>query len=484
MKHTLFFGALIALLFNPISFFAQNLIEADLSQWVSGQSGGTTSFNEFGGHNERITVNGPFGNQVTVWSAESTATSSGSGQSGGWIHSGLDLNTSKTYRISYWMRSTGSTSCLNNAGVYSVPLSGGSNVSLLRIESNMAAFTWPTIYNAELTTDKWFLIIGYIYAKDATTYNFTSGVYDPATFDSSSGNLPTPVATTYNYKFPSSHEELDVRLRNDLWNCQVGEIQYSYSPRIEEVNGSEPTIQDLLGNNNPLDTQAPSVPTGLQSTAQSQTTVDLSWNSSTDDVGVTNYRVYKDGVLDGNSGNLTTYQATGLTSGIAYDFTVSAMDAAENESAQSTSISVTTENGSSGGGSTVWTKSGSTASYSGEVAIGTSTVPSGYQLAVDGDIRTREIRVDQDNWPDYVFDEDYDLPTLEEIKSFIEANGHLPNLPSAEEVTQNGTDLGKMDRLLLEKIEQLTLFAIQQNRLLEKQQEELNQLRAALKSKR
>ena len=112
--------------------------------------------------------------------------------------------------------------------------------------------------------------------------------------------------------------------------------------------------------------------------------------------------------------------------------------------------------------------------YSGEVAIGTNTVPSGYQLAVDGDIRTREIRVDQDNWPDYVFDEDYDLPTLEEIKSFIEANGHLPNIPSAEEVTKNGADLGKMDRLLLEKIEQLTLFAIQQNRLLEKQQEELN----------
>lgn len=131
----------------------------------------------------------------------------------------------------------------------------------------------------------------------------------------------------------------------------------------------------------------------------------------------------------------------------------------------------------------VWTETNGIASYSGDVAIGTSTVPSGYKLAVDGHIRTREIRVDQDIWPDYVFKKDYKLISLEELKRHIEEKGHLPNIPSAETVKLNGVELGEMDRLLLEKIEQLTLYTIEQQLQLETQRNQIHELRIRLEAK-
>ncbi|SOC79818.1 Fibronectin type III domain-containing protein [Salinimicrobium sediminis] len=89
------------------------------------------------------------------------------------------------------------------------------------------------------------------------------------------------------------------------------------------------------------DTTAPSVPTGLTSTSKTDTSVNLSWNASTDAVGVTGYAVYKNGVYEKEVGG-TTAQITGLTASTAYSFTVAAIDAAGNESAQSTALSVST----------------------------------------------------------------------------------------------------------------------------------------------
>ncbi len=209
------------------------------------------------------------------------------------------------------------------------------------------------------------------------------------------------------------------------------------------------------------DTQAPTSPI-LTSTAHTETTADLSWSGATDDTGVTGYKIFKDGALEATLGDVSNHQITGLLAGTSYNFTVTALDAADNESAPSNIVVVTT-NSSSGGGSSVWSEAGSVASYTGDVAIGTSSVPSGYKLAVEGKIRTREVRVDQDTWPDYVFQKDYDLPTLKEVKRYIDEHGHLPNIPSAEEVEANGVELGEMNKLLLEKIEELTLHVIRQN---------------------
>ena len=100
-----------------------------------------------------------------------------------------------------------------------------------------------------------------------------------------------------------------------------------------------------------------------------------------------------------------------------------------------------------------------------------------YKLAIEGHVRAREVRVDQDTWPDYVFKEDYDLPSLEEIQKHIQEKGHLPNIPSAKEVKANGMEIGEMNRLLLEKIEELTLHAIAQHKAIIKLQAEVKALK-------
>jgi hypothetical protein len=85
---------------------------------------------------------------------------------------------------------------------------------------------------------------------------------------------------------------------------------------------------------------------------------------------------------------------------------------------------------------------------------------------VEGKIISDEVFVAlRADWPDYVFATDYQLPNLCETASFIEANKHLPGIPSAEEVkAKGGIELGEMNRLLLQKIEELTLLMIDQQK--------------------
>ena len=100
-------------------------------------------------------------------------------------------------------------------------------------------------------------------------------------------------------------------------------------------------------------------------------------------------------------------------------------------------------------------------SRDGIVSIGTTERQSGYKLAVNGKIKAKEIKVET-GWADYVFKEDYDLPTLQEVEKHIKEKGHLINIPSAEEVEENGIQLGEMNMKLLEKIEELTLYTLAQ----------------------
>ena len=95
----------------------------------------------------------------------------------------------------------------------------------------------------------------------------------------------------------------------------------------------------------------------------------------------------------------------------------------------------------------------------GNVGIGTATPAE--KLSVNGKIRAKEIKVELDNWPDYVFAEEHTLTPLVEVETFIKTNKHLPEIPSAAEVTSEGISLGEMNAKLLKKIEELTLHVIQ-----------------------
>jgi hypothetical protein len=104
----------------------------------------------------------------------------------------------------------------------------------------------------------------------------------------------------------------------------------------------------------------------------------------------------------------------------------------------------------------------------GNVGIGTA-IPNA-RLAVNGKIRAHEIKVETANWPDYVFAKDYVLPSLKETEQHIKEKGHLQDIPSAEQVNAEGVDLGEMNKKLLQKIEELTLHLIEQDKRLSKQE--------------
>ncbi|BFP40639.1 hypothetical protein FGF1_14840 [Flavobacteriaceae bacterium GF1] len=108
----------------------------------------------------------------------------------------------------------------------------------------------------------------------------------------------------------------------------------------------------------------------------------------------------------------------------------------------------------------------------GNLGIGTTTPDA--KLTVKGDIHAEEVKVDLNvPAPDYVFKEGYDLKSLQEVQDYIKEHGHLPNIPSAQEMEENGIELGGMNMKLLEKIEELTLYVLQQEEELDKKDKKI-----------
>jgi hypothetical protein len=102
------------------------------------------------------------------------------------------------------------------------------------------------------------------------------------------------------------------------------------------------------------------------------------------------------------------------------------------------------------------------------MTVGNSESP--INLRVNGKIDANEVEVSLNHWNDYVFHDDYKLMPLSELESFVNANKHLPEIPSEKEVIENGINIGEMNALLLKKIEELTLYVIE----LKKQLDQLN----------
>ena len=86
------------------------------------------------------------------------------------------------------------------------------------------------------------------------------------------------------------------------------------------------------------------------------------------------------------------------------------------------------------------------------------------------------------NWPDYVFKPEYQLPSLQEVKSYIDQNHHLPEMPSATEVAQDGLNLGEVNKLLAKKVEELTLYLIEQQKINQSLQSQINDLAKRIKN--
>jgi hypothetical protein len=122
---------------------------------------------------------------------------------------------------------------------------------------------------------------------------------------------------------------------------------------------------------------------------------------------------------------------------------------------------------------------------SGNVGIGKTNPQDA--LDVNGTIHSKQVNVDLSGWSDYVFNKDYHLPSLAETEAYINQNHHLAEIPSAAEITKNGLDLGEMNKLLLKKVEELTLYLIEKDKEIKElkqqqsksdwQQEQIDQLK-------
>jgi hypothetical protein len=116
------------------------------------------------------------------------------------------------------------------------------------------------------------------------------------------------------------------------------------------------------------------------------------------------------------------------------------------------------------------------------IVVGTGvSIPSGstYKMAVGGGIIAEKIRVATNGspfWADYVFEPNFKLRSLSELAQYIKLNKHLPDIPSTAEVSQNGIDLAETQALLLQKVEELTLYVIEQNKKIERLEQKVKRL--------
>jgi chitodextrinase len=161
---------------------------------------------------------------------------------------------------------------------------------------------------------------------------------------------------------------------------------YSYTVLSYDAAGNQSAQTASVSATTPGDTQVPTVPGGLSGTANSMTQITLTWNASTDNIGVSGYRLYRNGTKIKDLAE-TAYQDTGLTAGTAYTYTVSAYDADGNESAQSSPVSITT-----------LARKYSLPDFTSLVADWLQTKSSSADVSSDGKVNSRDLGIMMHNW--------------------------------------------------------------------------------------
>jgi len=116
----------------------------------------------------------------------------------------------------------------------------------------------------------------------------------------------------------------------------------------------------------------------------------------------------------------------------------------------------------------------------GKLSLGTAKADTDAVLTVAGNINARELKVKVDAGADFVFANDYELPELKSVESFVKTNGHLEGIHSAEEMKKKGLQVGDFQIKLLQKVEELTLYLIEQNKKINDLQSEIKRINSKL----
>lgn len=187
------------------------------------------------------------------------------------------------------------------------------------------------------------------------------------------------------------------------------------------------------------------------------------------------------------AGNNVTVTGTGSTSS---PFNVSAIDTSlyANNGIINQATTINSNRIVDMNSSNIWFKSLPT-DTTGKMYIGSTaiypTTTGNYKLFVEGGILTEKVKValrSTANWADYVFEDSYNLMPLKNVEQYIAANKHLPGIDSASELLKNGLDLAEMQAKHMAKIEELTLYIIQQNKAIEKNNKAIEELRLQVKT--
>ncbi len=224
-KELLFF---LSMIFFTVTVQSQNLLENDLKNWTVG-SGSVSGFGQNGSssENSREYGTGPLGGNVILWKARPD---SNSNADGGWNTSYHSIDHTKDYRFSVWIKKTNS-----NAGSTYFGCNSSNNILTLSgsVDNN------PYFWVGDLPQlNKWYLLVAFIHKSSYNNTSSIGGIYDPV-----SG---AKVKSTKDFKFKSTART--VRHRSYLYyDINTGDRQYFYKPRMEEVNGSEPSITKMLG---------------------------------------------------------------------------------------------------------------------------------------------------------------------------------------------------------------------------------------------
>ncbi|MEO1486514.1 MAG: hypothetical protein AAFU57_12250 [Bacteroidota bacterium] len=404
-----------------------------------------------------ITDTDPFGNQSSILEC----TPNGSWQGFGFQNITIDPN--KTYRFSYWTKVLSDTPSYSFTGKISsssgMISSSGSTINDYYIHS-----VW-----AVPGSGTWYLYVGFVKGNGDTS------TYDGSIHDS---NGLVSGLTTDGHRFATSTTSIGFGASHNSGN--TSNRVYYFDPRIEEVTtAGDDSVTDLLnpsgGGNNGGNSG------GGTGGYWAQTGSDIHYDGGNVGIGTTTPEAFLEVEGTGTIGG--QWNPNNSFFSIKEDGTSSAIIMDSNEIYGSGTLHIGAQTGDIVKFRKV-TATGSTdhmiIDANGNMGIGTTT-PGSWKLAVNGNIRAKEIKVET-GWADYVFKEGYDLPTLEEVEKHIQEKGHLMNIPSEAEVLENGIQLGEMNKLLLEKIEELTLYILEHKKQMADQQKQIDELKKLLEN--